>query len=59
MIDTKIRHVTQAGSNIFEDLGFEPAEAAQMKAEVQLEIEAAQTIKRQLMDEIAHWIEDN
>lgn len=43
----------------FEDLGFEPAEAAQIKAEVQLEIDAAHSIKRQLMDEIAHWIEDN
>ncbi|MFC6619750.1 helix-turn-helix domain-containing protein [Deinococcus radiophilus] len=30
-----------------------------MKAQVQLEIDAAQSIKRQLMDEIAHWIEDN
>lgn len=59
MTDTEIRHITPVGSNIFEDLGFEPAEAAQMKAEVQLEIDAAQSIKRQLMDEITHWIEDN
>ncbi|MFC6619776.1 helix-turn-helix domain-containing protein [Deinococcus radiophilus] len=59
MTDTEIRHITPVGSNIFEDLGFEPAEAAQMKAQVQLEIDAAQSIKRQLMDEIAHWIEDN
>lgn len=59
MTDTEIRHITPVGNNIFEDLGFEPAEAAQMRAEVQLEIDAAQSIKRQLMDEIAHWIEDN
>ena len=59
MIDTEIRHTSPAGANIFEELGFEPAEAAQIKAEVQLEIDAAHSIKRQLMDEIAHWIEDN
>lgn len=59
MIDTEIRHTSPAGANIFEELGFEPAEAAQMKAEVQLEIEAAQAIKRQLMDEISGWIEEN
>ncbi len=44
-IDTEIRHITPVGGNIFEDLGFEPAEAAKLK------------IKAQLMRELSEWIE--
>lgn len=32
-IDTKSRHVTSVGGNIFADLGFEPEEAARLLAE--------------------------
>lgn len=45
-IDTSIRHITPKNGNIFEDLGFEPREAAKMK------------IKAQLMCQISEWIKD-
>lgn len=31
-IDTKIRHVTKPGANLFLELGFPPAEAKRLKA---------------------------
>ncbi len=37
-IDTKIRHTTPADGNVFADLGFEPKEAAALKAESQRRI---------------------
>lgn len=40
-------HVTPADGNIFEDLGFESAEAAKLK------------IKAQLMMELGNWIQEN
>jgi len=45
-IDTSITHITPKGGNIFEDLGFEPREAAKLK------------IKSQLMCQISEWIKD-
>jgi len=45
-IDTSITHITPKDGNIFEDLGFEPREAAKMK------------IKAQLMCQISEWIKD-
>lgn len=32
-VDTKLRHMTPADGNIFADLGFDPEEAAALKAE--------------------------
>ena len=46
-IDTEVRHITPVGGNIFEDLGFEPAEAAKLK------------IKAQLMRELGGWIRES
>jgi predicted XRE-type DNA-binding protein len=43
-IDTSITHITSKNGNIFEDLGFEPQEAAKLK------------IKAQLMCQISEWI---
>lgn len=43
-IDTSISHITSEDSNIFEDLGFKPIEAAKLK------------IKAQLMCQISEWI---
>ncbi len=45
-IDTSITHITPKGGNIFEDLGFEPREAAKLK------------IKAQLMSQISEWIKE-
>jgi len=45
-IDSSITHITPKDGNIFEDLGFEPREAAKIK------------IKAQLMCQISEWIKD-
>ena len=45
-IDTSITHITSKNGNIFEDLGFEPQEAAKLK------------IKAQLMCQISEWIKE-
>ena len=45
-IDTSVTHITSINSNIFEELGFAPAEAAKLK------------IKAQLMCQISEWIRE-
>lgn len=57
-IDTESRHITPAGGNIFADLGFEPEEAATLKAESDQIIAKKIAIKESLMTEIAGWIEE-
>ena len=46
-VDTSIRHVTLANSNIFEELGFDHQEATKLK------------IKAQLMCQISEWIKEH
>ena len=46
-IDTEIRHTTPADGNVFEDLGFAPAEAHKLK------------IKSELMIHLSEWIKAN
>ncbi len=61
-IDTEIRHITKAGTNIFLDLGFEGEEAEQLYAESQRQINeelALKAKKEQLMNELANWIKEN
>lgn len=61
-IDTEIRHVTKAGTNIFLDLGFEGEEAEQFYAELQRQVSeelALNEKKEQLMNELAKWIKEN
>jgi predicted XRE-type DNA-binding protein len=58
-IDTQIRHVTKAGSNIFLDLGFEPDEAEILHADSQQQINNTIALKEQLMSELELWIKDN
>ena len=58
-IDTDIRHVTKAGSNLFLELGFDSAEAEQYQAQAQQHINNTQALKEQLMTELAQWITDN
>jgi len=43
-VDTSISHITSDKGNVFEDIGFKPAEAAKLK------------IKAQLMSQISEWI---
>lgn len=52
-----ITHVTPVGGNIFADLGFEPEEAAALKAESERIISVKLVIKDSLMTELVGWIE--
>ncbi|HRD73034.1 MAG TPA: helix-turn-helix transcriptional regulator [Aquimonas sp.] len=56
-VGSKSMHTTPVGGNIFEDLGFEPEEAAALKAESQRRIADMLAIKGSLMAELAKWIE--
>ncbi|EKN3394370.1 TPA: helix-turn-helix domain-containing protein [Yersinia enterocolitica] len=55
-IDTASRHMTTAEDNIFSDLGFSDAQAGQLLAESNAEIEQALVMKKALMTSIAGWI---
>lgn len=55
-LETQSMHITPAGGNVFADLGFEPAEAAALKAESQRIISEKLAIKHSLMTELAQWI---
>ena len=56
-IETKSMHITRVGGNVFADLGFEPEEAAALKAESQRIISEKLSIKESLMTELAEWID--
>jgi hypothetical protein len=61
-IDTEIRHITKAGTNIFLDLGFDAEEAEQFYAELQRQVNeelALKAKKEQLVDELAKCIAEN
>lgn len=53
-----VGHETPADGNIFLDLGFPPDEAARLLAESNREIAAHDSVKRQLVGELAKWIEE-
>ena len=57
-IETEVRHITPAGSNIFADLGFDEQDAAELQADSLRKIENTLTIKEKLMEEITVWISD-
>ena len=58
-VDTEVRHVTKAGSNLFLELGFAPDEAMRLHAASQNQINSTQQLKQQLMQELASWIAEN
>lgn len=58
-IDTQVRHVTKAGANLFQDLGFAPDEATRFQAESKQQINDTKVLKEQLMGELSKWISDN
>lgn len=58
-IDTRIRHVTPPGANLFLELGFDPAEAERCQSESRQRINQSRLLKEQLMVELAKWIEEN
>ena len=55
MIDTQIRHTTEANGNVFADLGFAPQEAQQLK------FASEQLIQNKLilMNAMSEWIKEN
>lgn len=55
--DTKIRHVTKPGANLFLELGFSPQEAKRLQAVSRRQINDARLLKQQLMEELSAWIE--
>jgi predicted XRE-type DNA-binding protein len=58
-IDTEIRHVTKQGANLFLELGFLPEEAKRLQAASRKQINDSLRLKKQLMTELADWIEDH
>ncbi|MFA5372332.1 MAG: XRE family transcriptional regulator [Sideroxydans sp.] len=58
MNNTKSMHITPVGGNVFADLGFDPKEAAALKAESNRIISEKLAIKESLMTELAGWIEE-
>src|SRR3984885_9910309 len=58
-IDTKIRHVTKPGDNLFLDLGFPAEEAQRLHAASQKQINDTRLLKEQLMTELSSWIEQH
>lgn len=58
-IDTIIRHVTKPGTNLFLELGFEPAEARRLHAAARKQINDTRLLKEQLMDELSTWITEH
>ena len=54
---TKPMHITPADGNVFADLGFEPGEAAALKAESQRIISERLAIKNSLMTALAEWLD--
>ena len=58
-IDTKIRHITPPGANLFAELGFAPDEAEQFNAELRQQVDQAKQLKLQLMQELADWMSDS
>jgi predicted XRE-type DNA-binding protein len=57
--NTKVRHVTKPGANIFLELGFEPGEAARLHTESKQRISDTMALKEQLMEELSKWILEN
>ena len=55
-IDTKSRHRTKSGGNLFLDLGFPPGEAKRLLAHADAQIDESIRLKQQLMNEIAEWM---
>ena len=58
-IDTEIRHVTKAGTNIFLELGFSAKEAAALYAASSQEIDDTRLLKQQLMQALSGWIAEH
>ena len=59
IVDTKIRHVTKPGANLFLELGFAPDEAKRLKAASRKQINDTRLLKQQLMEALTAWITEH
>ena len=59
IVDTKIRHVTKPGANLFLELGFAPDEAKRLKAASRKQINDTRLLKQQLMEVLTAWITEH
>ena len=57
--DMKSRLRTQAGGNVFLDLGFPPKEAKRLLVDADAQIDASIRLKQQLIDGIAEWLKED
>lgn len=57
-IDTEVRDVTPVGANLFAELCFAGEEVEQLQTTLRHEIDQAQQLKRQLMDELVAWVSE-
>jgi predicted XRE-type DNA-binding protein len=57
-LDTKSRHPTKVGGNVFVDLGFAPKEAKRLLDHADAQIDESIRLKQQLMVEIAEWMKE-
>jgi predicted XRE-type DNA-binding protein len=57
--DDEIGHVTKPGANLFLELGFPPAEARRLHTASRKQINDTLRLKKQLMTELADWIEEH
>lgn len=57
--DHIVEHITPGDGNIFLDLGFEPEEAARLKADSDRQIAQCEALKEQLRGELTNWIQAN
>lgn len=58
-IDTKVRHVTRPGANLFLELGFPAEEATRLHTASQKQINDTRLLKEQLMTELSSWIDEH
>jgi len=58
-IDSRIRHITKPGANLFLELGFEPEEAKRLYAASRKQINDTKRLKEELMGELAGWIQQH
>ena len=58
-MDMKSRLRTQAGSNVFLDLGFPPKEAKRLLVDADAQIDASIRLKQQLIDAIAECLKED
>lgn len=58
-IDTEIRHVAKPWANLFLELGFSAREAKRLHAASRKQINGTLRLKKQLMTELANWIDEH